>query len=185
MHQLTRILTRATRAIAPEYFRLNIDGGDPVYRERVYCYELYHRMRIRWPHETDYRLNGEIDKAAHPILMQLGAAHAKPDFLVHRPGHMAGNHAIIEVKTYRAANVDIRSDLEKLALFLNVVGYQRAIYLVFGEGADVRIFSRIANIAGQIPDLRAVEVWLHQESGTAARCVGILRAEPAAPEAIG
>ncbi|WP_072395606.1 hypothetical protein [Hyphomicrobium sp. CS1GBMeth3] len=185
MHRLTRILTRATRDIAPEYFRLNIDGGDPVYRERVYCYELYHRMRIRWPHDTDYRLNGEIDKAAHPILMQLGAAHAKPDFLVHRPGHMAGNHAIIEVKTFRAGNAEIRSDLEKLALFLNVVGYQRAIYLVFGEGADLQVLNRIANVANQIPNLPPVEVWLHQEAGTAARCAATLQAEPVALDAIG
>lgn len=71
MHRVTRILSRATRDIAPEYFRLNINGGDPVYRERVYCNELYHQMRVRWPYDTAYCLNGEIAKAAHPILMQL------------------------------------------------------------------------------------------------------------------
>jgi hypothetical protein len=88
MQELSDVLQAATSAIEPMYFRLEIDGGDPVYRERVYCYELYHQMRLRWPNGCPYYLNGEIDKAAHPILMQLGAAHAKPDLLIHQPGYM-------------------------------------------------------------------------------------------------
>ena len=119
MERLNRIFGRATKAIGPGYFQLNVDGGDPIYRERVYCYELYHQMRTRWPRDTEFYLNGEIDKAAHPILMHLGdAAKAKPDLLVHRPGYMTGNHAIIEVKHCNAGNDGIRSDLRKLSLFV-------------------------------------------------------------------
>jgi hypothetical protein len=169
MERLNRILRRATRAIEPGYFRLNIDGGDPIYRERVYCYELYHQMRCRWPGDTEFYLNGEIDKAAHPILQQLGAAHAKPDLLVHRPGYMVGNHAIIEVKHSNASNDGIRSDLTKLSLFVRNVRYQRAIYLIYGEGADARIVERIQNIAAGLGDLEPVEVWLHQQATHAAR----------------
>ncbi len=95
MDELSKILTEATRSIEPGYFRLNIEGGDPVYRERVYCYELYHQMRLKWPEGCAFYLNGEIDKAAHPILSKLGAGYAKPDLLVHRPGYMSGNHAIM------------------------------------------------------------------------------------------
>jgi len=74
------ILSAATAAIGHEYFHLAIAGGDPVYRERVYCYELYHRMRCLWPVETGFRLNGEVDKSAHPILGAMGLAGlAKPD----------------------------------------------------------------------------------------------------------
>jgi hypothetical protein len=83
MDDLTRILKEATANIAPEYFRLSIDGGGPVYRERVYCYELYHQMRLQWPKGGPFILNGEVDKAAHPILSALGADYAKPDLLVH------------------------------------------------------------------------------------------------------
>jgi len=43
MEQLTHILQDATAAIGREYFLLPIHGADPVYRERVYCYELYHQ----------------------------------------------------------------------------------------------------------------------------------------------
>ena len=102
MNELSAILGDAANAVSEAYFRLSIDGGDPVYRERVYCYELYHQMRLRWPTNTPFYLNGEIDKAAHPILRELGADFAKPDFLVHQPGHMSGNHAVIEVKTSSA-----------------------------------------------------------------------------------
>jgi hypothetical protein len=42
MDKLTDLLNQSTMAILPEYFQLQIDGGDAVYRERVYCYELYH-----------------------------------------------------------------------------------------------------------------------------------------------
>ena len=57
MKQLTRILEEATASIASAYFRLPIDGGGPVYRERVYCYELYHQMRLRWPRRGPFMLN--------------------------------------------------------------------------------------------------------------------------------
>ena len=48
MEQLTDILRQATAAIGRDYFLLPIHGAAPVYRERVYCYELYHQMRLRW-----------------------------------------------------------------------------------------------------------------------------------------
>src|SRR5882757_9488666 len=108
MQELTDLLHTATASIEPGYFHLNVDGGDPVYRERVYCYELYHQMRMRWPKDTPFYLNGEIDKAAHPILTEIGADFAKPDLLVHRPGYMSGNYAIVEVKSPGASSAGIR-----------------------------------------------------------------------------
>ena len=110
MQELTGILEAATAGIGPTYFRLSIDGGDPIYRERVYCYELYHQMRQRWPSSSEFFLNGEIDKAAHPILRQLGATNTKPDLLIHRPGYMSGNHAIVEVKHCRTSPKGIAKD---------------------------------------------------------------------------
>ena len=133
MDELTDVLCAATAAVPPGYFHLQIDDGDPVYRERVYCYELYHQMRCIWPPQTAFYLNGEIDKAAHPILTRLGAAAMKPDLLVHRPGYMEGNHAVIEVKTCRTNNAGIRKDLETLSRFVRDVQYERALLLVFGS----------------------------------------------------
>jgi len=176
MNEFTEILGNATGAIEASYFRLNIDGGNPVYRERVYCYELYHQMRRRWPAECDFELNGELDKAAHPILKKLGAAHAKPDLLVHRPGHMSWNHAIIEVKKAEAPNDGIRKDIHTLDLFLRNVGYQRAIYLFFGHAANDRLVERVQTIADEFAELKPIEIWIHQKVGQpATHCTTLQR----------
>jgi hypothetical protein len=110
VHQLTELLSRATERLPAPYFQVKIDGGDSIYRERVYCYELYHQLRCHWPAGTLFSLNGKLDKSAHPILRQLGADCAKPDLLIHQPGYMAGNNTIIEVKTSNAQNDGTGSD---------------------------------------------------------------------------
>lgn len=165
MDGLTDVLGAATAHIGADYFHLPVHGGGPVYRERVYCYELYHQMRLRWPNEGPFRLNGEVDKAAHPILSQRGASHAKPDLLVHGPGDMGLNHAIIEVKSLRASGDGIEKDLNTLSLFRRAVGYERAIYLIYGGERLGRVFAWIDRLAGRIPDLPVVEVWAHQQVG--------------------
>ena len=105
MNEFTDILKQAAASIEGEYFHLPIDGGDPVYRERVYCYELYHQMRARWPESCEYFLNGEVDKGGHPYFEKLGSP--KPDFIVHIPG-TDNNYAVIEVKAGAAAAKDIQ-----------------------------------------------------------------------------
>jgi hypothetical protein len=162
MNELSEILRVATAGVEAMYFHLNVDGGDPVFRERVYCYELYHQMRKNWPVGCTFLLNGELDKRAHPILRELGADHAKPDLLIHTPGAMAGNYAIIEVKHSTAAT-GVRKDLETLDLFVRTVGYQRAIYLIYGREANAAGVARIEAIANEFPELVPIEVWLHSE----------------------
>jgi hypothetical protein len=168
MNELNNILTAATAHIAPEYFRLPVDGGGPVYRERVYCYELYHQMRLRWPSDCPFRLNGEVDKTAHPILSELGASYAKPDFLVHGPGYMSRNHAIIEVKSLMASPGGIRKDLNTLSLFRTRVEYERAIYLIYGGESFNRVLSAVQRSAERILPFPPVEIWVHAGAGRSA-----------------
>lgn len=168
MDDFTNIFEQATAAVELGYFHLHIHGGSPVYRERVYCYELYHQMRVRWPPDCPFTLNGEIDKAAHPILTGLGADRAKPDFLIHTPGAMAGNFAIVEVKPQGAANDDIRIDLEKLWLFTSAVGYQRAIYLLYGHGPGQAMERVLAIREESAERFGSVELWVHDGPGRAA-----------------
>lgn len=155
MVQLDDILQQATAAIVREYFLLPIHGADPVHRERVYCYELYHQMRLRWPPPEDcpYRLNGEIDKGGHPYFKNERGA-PKPDLLVHVPG-AGDNCAVIEVKSSRARAKEIRKDLRTLCRFANF-GYQRAIYLIYGDEA---VLDRIKRCAGEL--VIPIEVWFH------------------------
>jgi hypothetical protein len=171
VQELTDILQLATRALPAEYFRLAIHGGPAVYRERVYCYELYHQMRRLWPDDCPYWLNGEIDKQGHQLLAQLGAARFKPDFLIHTPGEMAGNYAIMEVKPLGAGRDDINADIEKLCLFVSRVEYRRAIYLFYGHGDADRTFERVSEAYERLDDPRPIEIWLHAEPGHPAQCV--------------
>lgn len=162
MQELTQLLRDSTARIPAAYFHVQIDGGDPVYRERVYCYELYHQLRCLWPRDTGFYLNGELDKAAHPVLAKLGADYAKPDLLVHQPGHMAGNNTIIEVKSPNASRKGIEKDLRTLALFRTDVNYKRAIYLIFGYNA-VAAADRVRTIARELGGLPPIELWIHSQ----------------------
>jgi hypothetical protein len=162
MHELDEILQQATAAIGREYFLLPIHGADPVHRERVYCYELYHQMRLRWPTPANcpYRLNGEIDKGGHPYFRN-DRGKPKPDLLVHVPG-AGDNHAVIEVKSSRASAHGIRKDLGTLCRFATF-GYRRAIYLVYGAEA---VLERIQECAGDLAV--PVEAWFHPAVSTPA-----------------
>jgi hypothetical protein len=168
MEQLTQILQDATAAISAEYFLLPIHGADPVYRERVYCYELYHQMRLRWPDGCVYRLNGEVDKMGHPYF-QDGSA-PKPDLLVHQPGH-GDNYAIVEVKSCQAAVDGIRKDLKTLSRFGNEFGYQRAIYLIYGAAPD-GMLAKVRECAVGVPHHAPIELWLHPAPTAPAMLVG-------------
>ncbi len=176
MKQLTKILEAATAGITPGYFHVAIDGGDPVYRERVYAYELYHQMRSQWPPDTSYYLNGELDKSAHPILAGLGVRGLKPDLLVHQPGYMTGNHAAIELKKAETSASGIKKDLSTLALFRTNVRYERAIYLVYGYHADDGLLDRIRARYRQLQTPAPIEVWFHRRPEEPARQVELLNA---------
>lgn len=166
MKELDDVLANATASIEELYFRLPIDGGEATLYERNYCYELYHQMRCAWPVDCAFSLNGEIDKRRHPIIGAFEGAQAIPDLLVHTPGSMDGNHAIIEVKRARASAAGIRKDLATLSRFLEPdIHYQRGIYLFFGA-VDMGLLHRVAQDAQPHPN---IEIWLHRHVGEAAR----------------
>jgi hypothetical protein len=129
------MLIEATGRVEAPYFQVQTaarDGSSVVYRERVYCYELYHQIReVMQAEPSPYRLMGELDKHGHEIIH--GAE--VPDFVFHVPGTMSGNLVVIEVK--RIDNNDdaaISKDCEKLRRFVEEAMYKGAIYLVFGKG---------------------------------------------------
>ncbi len=125
----------ATAHIADEYILMPIDGAPlPIYRERVYCYELYHQLRVQMGDNFGYSLGGEVDKRAHPIMRGRDMTNAKPDLLLHRPGDMGGNLAVIEVKPVNAVRRDIQKDIRTLTAFRQRGRYHHAIYLIYGLG---------------------------------------------------
>jgi len=171
---IEQLIADATEHIEQNYFQLPIDGKeDPIYRERVYCYELYHQLRCIWPTNMRYVLGGEVDKEGHPFIRGNNLDRTKPDLLVHIPGDMGGNHTIIEVKPIKPAKKHgIVKDLKTLTAFRRHANYRKAIYLFYGEGNINRILKRAYKYQSEneenIIDLNLIEFWWHQEIGTPA-----------------
>ena len=159
MNNFDDIVAQAAAAIAPEYFLLPVHGADAVYRERVYCYELYHQLRSLWPEDCAYFLNGEIDKQQHPYFE--GNRYPKPDFLVHVPG-TGNNFAAIEVKPPGASGKNIQKDIGTLLQFRQ--WYERSLYLIYGVRPHEAL-NRVTSYAESAEQLAAIEVWVHQEAG--------------------
>jgi hypothetical protein len=172
MKELSDILAKASAAIEYQYFLVPIFEGNPVQRERVYCYELYHQMRCIWPNGSDFILNGELDKGGHPKLKQkLGPL--KPDFLVHHPGRMDLNYAVIEVKPAWPSKKAIRKDVKSISKLIREANYQRGIYLIYGGSEQGRV-DRMVDFAKEHTSNTQIEVWLHSYAGGEAKKVAVL-----------
>jgi hypothetical protein len=95
--EFERKLATACERIDAEYFQVPVKDAESMYRERVYCYELYHQLRRDW-RRFPFGLGGEVDKTGHPLFRDGPYAASKPDLLVHEPGNMEHNLACVEVK---------------------------------------------------------------------------------------
>lgn len=142
-------IAEAAARIAAPYFQLPIADADSVYRERVYCYELYHQLRCAWE-DFPFTLGGEVDKGGHPHFRNDVYAQAKPDFLVHEPGNMDRNLACVEVKPCSRGFGEFRGDLKKLTWFCRHASYHAGIFLVYGSGAR------------ETPDYASLRATLHR-----------------------
>jgi hypothetical protein len=171
MYLLEDMLKEATRNIEDRYFHLKIFGGNQIFRERVYCYELYHQMRIIWPKDSEYTINGELDKSGNKVMESLGVRLSKPDFLIHKPG-TSTNYAVIEVKNSNGiSNASIKKDLCTLCKFKKA-GYSRSIYLLYGDDLDdatesiKRSYQLITKETNRChrSDAAEIELWYHSEA---------------------
>ena len=125
-------LQRATERMEQYYFKIAMAKSmGHFFRERVYCYELYHLLKLGlqcFP----YTLQGEMDKIGNSIFhREIGAV--KPDFILHRQGTMENNLAVMEVKPLKnARRPQLKKDINTLTGFLDL-GYYRAIHLIYGS----------------------------------------------------
>lgn len=129
---VTECFLAATEKVEPIYFQLKVAGIEaPKFLERVYCYELYHQMRIGWP-KIPHKLTGEIDKGGHPRVRNGVLNRSKPDFTIHVPGNMDDNLLVIEVKARDPVDAQVLRDLQKLTEFRRSASYVAAYYLTYG-----------------------------------------------------
>lgn len=177
---VTGWLLTASEAVPREYFQLPVAGSErPEYRERVYCYELYHRWRCQWPPGFLFSLGGEINKRGHPLIR----GDEQPDFLVHVPGQMY-NLLIVEVKPVNAEPARMAADLKKLTRFRRELydqdglraSYEAAYFWLYGvplrswPSLRERLLAAVAGSDDFDPDL--VSCFVHEQA--AARAVPVV-----------
>jgi hypothetical protein len=171
------LLLEATSSVSKPYFRLPTYNPETPnesvekWRERVYCYELYHQTRIRLDDiETDLIFQGEVDKKTHPQFGIEAIKGVKPDFLYHIPGAgTEGNFVVIEVGSINNVKEKFQSDVLTLKNMMEMVGYRFAIMLIFGDGKnETKIKSVKEYIEKMKPEITLV--W-HKEANRAATII--------------
>jgi hypothetical protein len=170
---LRELIRGATSRVGPQYFQLPVADADAVYRERVYCYELYHQLRCLWD-GFPLSLGGEVDKRGNPHFENGPYARAKPDFLVHRPGDMEENLASVEVKSAIVDLADLRADLRKLVWFCQNARYFRGVFLIYGDaGEPEALTGKIRQAGASDPgvDFAVIEFLYHRYVGEQATTV--------------
>lgn len=156
---ILRAITIASRLINGTYFLLPIARIDrPIKRERVYCYELYHQLRLALCN-SPLTLTGEPDKRGHPSFI---GKQPNPDFILHTPGHHGNNTAVIEVEC-RLGKAHLAKDLKTLKL-MKEKGYRVLVLLLFA--AHKVPWQRLEQAAEEA-DIRLDEivVLLHRAAG--------------------
>jgi hypothetical protein len=156
---ILQALTDASRQISAAYFLLSVAYKDrPIKRERVYCYELYHQLRVAL-RDTPLTLTGEPDKRGHTDFTD---KQPNPDFILHTPGHHEDNTAVIEVEC-RLDQEHLTKDLKTLKL-MKGKGYHVLVLLLFS--APRVPWQRLERAAAEAEiDLGEVVVLLHRAAG--------------------
>ena len=126
--------------VGDEYYKITTTyESSGIVRERVFCYELYHQMRLVQSARglTDVHIHGEIDKRGHVVFGN--HARKNPDFVFHVPGTMEGNAIVVEVKGKFAGNYQrgICKDIETLSKFTeNKHYYKLGVLIIYNYTID-------------------------------------------------
>lgn len=103
-----------------------------IVRERVFCYEFYHQVRLLMTDDFPISLNGEIDKRGHPDFKTKDRKN--PDFVFHIPGKHEGNTIVIEVKgRLDYPEREILGDFKTLLTFVKNYNYQSGIFILYNN----------------------------------------------------
>lgn len=151
------LIASSLHEIKPEYYRLvTTYDENGIVRERLFCYELYHQIRLRMQPDEILTLHGEIDKRGHQDFRR--PDQKNPDFVFHVPGTHNLNTLVIEVKgtleydeaeerrRHRAAQVPVTqttrrnrqpstaiNDLRTILLFINNYQYRAGVFILYNH----------------------------------------------------
>jgi hypothetical protein len=134
MTHILKIIEKAAGKVTEDYFKLTTTyEPSGIVRERVFCYELYHQIRLQLGNNHKLTLNGEIDKRGHIDFKQKDRKN--PDFVFHNPGEHKGNTIILEVK----GNLDvagITKDFDTMTTFVRSYRYKAGVFLLYNHNLN-------------------------------------------------
>ena len=129
--EIIQLIAFAASQVADKYLKLTTTyEPSGIVRERVFCYELYHQLRLLVDNTQKLTLNGEIDKRGHPDFKE--EDRKNPDFVFHIPGQHEGNTIVCEVK----GNLDVNGivkDFETITTFVSSYKYQAGVFLLYNH----------------------------------------------------
>ncbi len=127
------LIKTAINSIQPGYYKLETTyEPSGIVRERVFCYELYHQIRLRMGKNINLTLNGEIDKRGHIDFAE--EDRKNPDFIFHIPGQHEGNTIIVEIKGKIVE--EITKDFETLLTFIKKYFYKMGIFILYNHSME-------------------------------------------------
>lgn len=136
VEQCLGILREGLAAVPASFYRVTTTYSPPgIVRERAFCYELYHRMRLTIAAGSELSLHGEIDKSGHSAFERL---HQKnPDFVFHVPGVMEHNTLVVEVKgELSRRGAGIKKDFGTLLTFVADYQYGAGAFVLFNHSLE-------------------------------------------------
>lgn len=144
-----RILKEGIDKVEEKYFDFAIVGKDKdvstMYRERVYCYEIYHQVRILQDNEDslikeNVDINCEPDKRGNTWFKK----SVNPDMIFHKAGNIYENYLVLEVKNSLTGRIKgpngnptgIYKDIINLYHFIKDSNYEMACFYLYGHKVD-------------------------------------------------
>ena len=130
-NEILKNIKKAIEKIEKKFYSVISANGKERIRERVFCYELYHQLRLI-DFDCNFDIHSELDKAGFYNIDVI------PDFLFHKQG-FDENYCIMEVKGKFHKN-GIHKDFETLNKFLceqkGIKAYRLAIFLLFNQSLE-------------------------------------------------
>lgn len=160
---ILHMITESMKKVDKRYYCIpRAEMISPKLRERTYCYELYHQMRIYQEGMNGYNdidkmsIHGEIDKRGDRNFPE----GFNPDFIFHVPGKDAHNIAVVEVKV-NWKREQAKKDFTTLSNMVIKHGYQSGIFVLIGNSQDYINHcinkSEVNYFYSEISNLRLVE----------------------------
>lgn len=128
------LIKNSLESIEPNYYRLVTADNNHVVRERVFCYELYHQMRLKqinFEQDLVLQIHGEVDKRGHEDFKEKDQKN--PDFIFHQTGVHQNNMLVIEVKGKLRTRKEITNDIDKLITFIDKYYYKAGVFILYNH----------------------------------------------------